>query len=43
MENGYKIQWSESAVSDYKNIIAYLQDNWSEKEVRDFLSPLGSK
>lgn len=43
MENGYKIQWSESAVSDYKNIIAYLEDKWSEKEIRGFVGKLDKR
>ncbi len=43
MEVGYKIQWSDRAVSDFKNIIAYLNNNWSDKEVRSFVGKLDKR
>jgi len=36
MKNGYDIAWSERAITDLQNILAYLSENWTQKEIRNF-------
>lgn len=36
MRSGYKLFWSEQALADLGNIIEYLTENWSQKEIRNF-------
>ncbi len=36
MENTYKIVWSDEALSNLKNILSYLEDNWTPKEIKKF-------
>ena len=43
MRSGYKIQWSEKATIDLQNIIAYLLDTWTQKEVKDFVRRLDKR
>ncbi|HRN28059.1 MAG TPA: type II toxin-antitoxin system RelE/ParE family toxin [Ignavibacteriaceae bacterium] len=40
MKNGYKLKWSLQARNDLKNVINFINDNWSEKEVREFAKKL---
>ena len=40
MENIYKIVWSDEALSNLKNIILYLEDNWTSKEIKKFATLL---
>ena len=40
MENTYKIVWSDEALSNLKNILAYLEDNWTLKEIKKFATLL---
>ncbi len=40
MRSGYRLQWSERATFDLQNIINYLQDHWTEKEIRNFVRKL---
>ncbi len=35
MENGYKIFWTDFALSDLEKTIEYLEENWTEKEFRN--------
>ena len=35
MENGYKIFWTDFALSELENTIEYLEENWTEKELRN--------
>ena len=35
MENGYKIFWTDFALSELEKTIEYLQENWTEKELRN--------
>ena len=34
----YKIVWTKQAIKGYDNIINYLEENWSEKEVINFIN-----
>ncbi|HMP29502.1 MAG TPA: type II toxin-antitoxin system RelE/ParE family toxin [Saprospiraceae bacterium] len=34
MENGLKIFWTDNALKELQNTIEYLQEHWSEKELR---------
>lgn len=43
MRSGYRLQWSERATLDLQNVIAYLQENWTEKEVRNFVRKLDKR
>ena len=36
MKNGYKILWTDHAISELKGTIAYLENHWTEKELRTF-------
>lgn len=43
MGNGYKISWTENALSELRNTLEYLKDNWSEKEIRNFVRKLDKR
>jgi len=34
MKSGYKINWTDNALSELKNTFEYLENNWTEKELR---------
>lgn len=36
MKSGYNVFWSENALIDLKNIIEYLSENWTDKEIKNF-------
>lgn len=36
MRSGYKLMWSDRALADLKNIIDYLLENWTQREIRNF-------
>ncbi|RZK00250.1 MAG: type II toxin-antitoxin system RelE/ParE family toxin [Flavobacterium sp.] len=40
MTNGYKIFWTDFALKELENTIEYLQENWTEKELRNLASKL---
>lgn len=40
MKSGYKIRWTNHAVSELKETIDYLENNWTEKELRNFSAKL---
>jgi len=40
MRSGYKITWSGEALHNLSQIIAYLEANWTEKEIRKFAQKL---
>ncbi|GGG49694.1 type II toxin-antitoxin system RelE/ParE family toxin [Bizionia arctica] len=40
MISGYKIYWTDHALSELKETIEYLEFNWTEKELRKFSSKL---
>jgi plasmid stabilization system protein ParE len=43
MKSGYKIFWSEAALSDLQNIIDYLSENWTLKEIQNFAKRLDKR
>ena len=40
MKSGYKLFWSDRALSDLRNITDYLSENWTEKELKTFAKKL---
>jgi plasmid stabilization system protein ParE len=43
MQSGYKILWSDRAISDLKNILDYLEYEWTDKEIKNFLTRLDKR
>jgi plasmid stabilization system protein ParE len=43
MRSGYKLLWSDKALEDLQNIINYLIEKWSQKEVRNFARRLDKR
>ena len=35
MKNGYKILWTDHALKELEKTIEYLEENWTEKELRN--------
>ena len=35
MKNGYKILWTDFALKELEKTIEYLEENWTEKELRN--------
>jgi plasmid stabilization system protein ParE len=35
MKNGYKILWTDFALKELERTIEYLEENWTEKELRN--------
>ena len=40
MKNTYKIIWSDEALHNLRQIIGYLQERWSQKEISKFAKSL---
>lgn len=40
MKNGYKILWTDEAINNLGSIIKYLEENWTEKELKKFAQSL---
>lgn len=40
MKGGYKILWTDHAISELQETIKYLKINWTERELRNFASKL---
>ncbi|HEX9825950.1 MAG TPA: type II toxin-antitoxin system RelE/ParE family toxin [Flavobacteriaceae bacterium] len=40
MKSGYKILWTDHAISELEETIEYLKNNWTEKELRKFSAKL---
>ncbi len=38
-----KIIWSPGALRDYVDIISYLQENWTDKEIEKFMTRVDEK
>jgi len=36
MENTYKLIWSDEALNNLKRIITYLENRWTQREIRRF-------
>jgi len=43
MKSGYKLQWSDQALSDLKNIINYLTEHWTQREIQNFARRLDKR
>ena len=40
MKSGYKVLWTDHALSELKETIEYLETNWTERELRTFSAKL---
>jgi len=40
MKSGFKLLWSDRASDDLRNIINYLSENWTQKEIKKFAKRL---
>ncbi|NDP27089.1 MAG: type II toxin-antitoxin system RelE/ParE family toxin [Flavobacterium sp.] len=40
MKNGYKILWTDSALKELQKTVTYLEENWTEKELRNLATNL---
>ena len=40
MKNTFKILWSKRAYNSLSNVISFLEDNWTEKEIKKFSQKL---
>lgn len=43
MGSGYKLIWSNLALADLKNIIDYLLEKWTQKEIQNFARRLDKR
>jgi plasmid stabilization system protein ParE len=43
MKSGYKLLWSDRALADLKNIIDYLIENWTERDIQNFAKKLDKR
>lgn len=43
MKNIYRIIWSNEALENLKTIIEYLENNWTEKEIKKFAQLLDNR
>ena len=43
MKSGYKLFWSDRALGDLRNIIDYLTENWTQKEIKTFAKKLDKR
>jgi plasmid stabilization system protein ParE len=43
MPNGYEVVWSPRAKSDLENKLKWLEENWSEREIRQFAKALNER
>ncbi|MBI1768124.1 MAG: type II toxin-antitoxin system RelE/ParE family toxin [Bacteroidetes bacterium] len=43
MKSGYKLFWSDKALADLQNIINYLIENWTQKEIQNFARRLDKR
>jgi len=40
MKSGYKIYWTDHALAELKETFAYLEKNWTEKELKNLSSEI---
>ncbi len=40
MKNGYNIFWTDFALKELENTIEYIEQNWSEKEIKNLAEKL---
>jgi len=43
MQSGYKLFWTERALGDLQNILIYLNEKWTQKEIRNFVRRLDKR
>jgi plasmid stabilization system protein ParE len=43
MKSGYKLLWSDRALEDLRNILDYLTENWTQKEIHNFVRRLDKR
>ena len=43
MKNGYKIFWTDFALKELEKTIEFLEENWTEKELRNLAENLEEK
>ena len=43
MKSGFKLFWSDKALDDLRNIIGYLSENWTQKEIKTFAKKLDKR
>jgi plasmid stabilization system protein ParE len=43
MKSGYKLFWSDRALTDLQNIINYLTENWTQKDIQNFARRLDKR
>lgn len=43
MKNGYKLLWSDRTIEDLRNIIDYLTEHWTQKEIQNFARRLDKR
>ena len=43
MGSGYSIIWADSALDELNSILKYLEENWSEKEIVNFVRKLDKR
>ena len=43
MKNGYKILWTAFALKELEKTIVYLEENWTEKELRTLAESIEEK
>lgn len=43
MKSGYKVLWSEQALTDLQNILDYLSENWTQRELKNFSQHLDKR
>jgi len=40
MASGYKVRWTSFALNELAETINYLEENWTQRELKNFASPL---
>ena len=43
MQSGYRLFWSDRALEDLQKIIDYLDEKWTQKEIRNFVKRLDKR
>ena len=43
MRSGYRLFWSDESLGDLQNIIDYLNSNWTQKEIQNFVKRLDKR
>ena len=43
MKSGYKLFWSDRALEDLQNIIDYLTETWTQREIQHFARRLDKR